>query len=71
MRPEEVQALFLAEQERFKQDWFVKMRRQIIMSPDGVESRVFQEWVIAQMAAMSAAIKRLMVEAKKHKGHKK
>jgi hypothetical protein len=68
--PNEVKALFQAEHDRFKQDWFVKIRRQIIMSPDGSEERVFQEWVIAQMAAMSAAIKRLMIEARKNKGKK-
>lgn len=63
MKRDEVKALFEQEQERFKNDWLSKASRL-------GDEKVFQEWVIAQIAAMSAAIKRLKAEARKSKGKK-
>ena len=63
MKRDEVKALFEQEHERFKNDWLSKANRQ-------TDEKSFQDWIIAQIAAMSAAIKRLKAEARKSKGKK-
>jgi hypothetical protein len=63
MKREEVKALFEAEEERFKNSWLKK-------ATQPVDETVFKEWIIAQIAAMSAAIKCLRAEARKSKGKK-
>lgn len=64
MSPEKI---FESEHKRLSDDWFVKMRRQIIMG-NGNENVLFQEWVIAQLAVQSAALKRLLLEARNAQG---
>lgn len=70
MTRNEVQELFQAEHERFKQDW-LNQGQKAGMAPVGSSERIFQDWVISRLASMSAAIKRLKLEARKHKGMKK